>query len=317
MKPIEKLEKLKYIIAEEYKNGISGCKLETKYNIPRPMIYKKLKQLGVVSRHQSETSMIYKPIDINCFNEIDTEWKAYFLGFLYADGSLNKEERQCSLRLHKKDKHILYELSEKIYGEDKPILEYGNNYDFTISNIVMCKDLLKHGVINKKTFLIRLPKLNNKLMRHFIRGYFDGDGSVHYNSKTNPCRTCSIISNKEFILELHEYLKKYKILSKIKQHQKSSNYYINITRYDNINKLYTFLYNNATIYLTRKKEIFDEFFNYTVTKMNKLHSPIWGISYATDKNRWYSKIHGKFSGYMKAEDDVYKYLQKNWPDEYP
>lgn len=316
MKPVEKLEKLKYIISNEYKNGVSGCKLESKYNIPRPMIYKKLKQLGVTSRLQSETSIKYEPLDVNCFDVIDKEWKAYFLGFLYADGYTSKDNRQCSLRLHMKDRQILIDLNKLIYGIKKPILEYGNNSDFTISNSKMTKDLVKHGVINRKTFLIRLPNIGDKLMRHFIRGYFDGDGSVHYNSKNQPCRTCCIVSNKEFIVGLQKYLKSHKILSKIKQHQNSLNYYLIITRYDNLHKLYKLLYEESTIYLTRKKKIFDEFYQYSMEKMEKMYSPVWGISYSKDKNRWYSRIHGKFSGYMKTESEVYEYLKDSWPDEY-
>jgi len=123
---------------------------------------------------------------------------------------------------------------------------------------------MKHGCLNNKTFIITFPELREDLKRHFIRGYFDGDGSI---SDINPKKYKSderyinkyfcfnIISNKNFIEQLKNILNNLNIKCTI---QIFKNYDI-LCSYDisSTQNLKNYMYKNSKIYLKRKKDIFD------------------------------------------------------------
>lgn len=112
--------------------------------------------------------------------------------------------------------------------------------------------------------IITFPQLQEDLIPHFIRGYFDGDGFVSiYNNSTKKenCFTlksgfCS--GSKIFIEQLVSYLPtKFKTISKRKK-PNSSLYDIKLSVKDSY-KLYKYMYTNATIFLQRKKDKFDNY----------------------------------------------------------
>ena len=117
------------------------------------------------------------------FEQIDTEDKAYFLGFIYADGSViydnEKYRYKLVLKLHTKDNHILESLINYVDGEmdiwfdgQREMCEVG------FSGKKMVIDLIKLGVTPNKTFTLKYPNIDEKLEKHFLRGYFDGDGCI-------------------------------------------------------------------------------------------------------------------------------------------
>jgi hypothetical protein len=69
---------------------------------------------------------------------------------------------------------------------------------FSIYNTKIVSDLYKHGCVNNKTFKIKLPKLREDLIRHFIRGYFDGDGCISLPN-------IKILGNEDFISSLQKF----------------------------------------------------------------------------------------------------------------
>jgi len=127
------------------------------------------------------------------FEQIDNQEKAYWLGFLAADGCVDarKGKGLLSLTLAEKDKgHI--ELFRRCVNTAKPIYTYTKKYPnargtFNISctlNITsrkMVEDLIRHGVVERKTKILKPPQIWEKLIPHWVRGYFDGDGSVRWN----------------------------------------------------------------------------------------------------------------------------------------
>ena len=119
----------------------------------------------------------------NFFNVLN-EKSVYWLGFLYADGYVRmKDGKSGELKLKLKDtdkEHI-----EKFLNDiecNKPIkCGIDNKSKFclvTVYSNLLVNKLFELGCDNNKTQKIRLPKLNENLMNHFIRGYFDGDGSI-------------------------------------------------------------------------------------------------------------------------------------------
>jgi len=149
------------------------------------------------------------------FETIDTEQKAYWLGFLYADGYNSEIKRTITLGLAQTDATHLQKF-KSFLGSTAPIrivLPRRNNeqpmHVLTICSTKMSKTLARLGCMQAKTFKISFPKFIDKsLWKHFIRGYFDGDGSVgKYMSRKSTNCSISIVSNAPFLLQLKSILK--------------------------------------------------------------------------------------------------------------
>ena len=206
-------------------------------------------------------------INKSYFEKIDTEHKAYWLGFIYADGYLYKE-KYVRIELASKDKKHLEKfreclssnipIKESIHKESiirgQSIPESTSNV-FTISRKNIVQDLIKLGMPNKnKSLSDTLPKVPEEFKRHFFRGYFDGDGCICISTK-------NVIS--AHILGRTTILKK--LISNLPINQKI--YKVSTT--DKVKKaywftendlkfLYEYMYKEATIYLDRKFEKFKQ-----------------------------------------------------------
>lgn len=112
------------------------------------------------------------------FEKIDTPEKAYWLGFLAADGSCS--ERSLRLTLAKRDHSHVEKFKARLLYEG-PIRELAKKSSICISNTKLVGDLISHGVLRRKTFKLDeriLTNLDRKMKRFFILGYLDGDGCV-------------------------------------------------------------------------------------------------------------------------------------------
>jgi hypothetical protein len=110
------------------------------------------------------------------FDVIDNQDKAYWLGFFAADGYNHLSKGCIEFRLHNKDREILNKFKTSIQSNN-PIWLYKSAYcNITLYSKHLCGTLASYGLGQAKTYTLTIPKLNNELMRHFIRGYFDGDG---------------------------------------------------------------------------------------------------------------------------------------------
>ena len=210
-------------------------------------------------------------VNENYFNKINTEEKAYWLGFLYADGSVRlHKERSGILRLKLKNSdkdHIEkfnkclesnYPIKERIEIVQKNNKKYNCYCSFVnIYNTKIVKDLYNIGCVNNKTQKIRLPKLDSNVLSHFIRGYFDGDGCISKIKQGYNCYTITIVSNKCFIYDLKNFLEH---LFNINLTFKDYKNYSILSIYNRKDReiFYHYIYDNATIFLNRKKEIFDD-----------------------------------------------------------
>lgn len=199
----------------------------------------------------------------NYFDIIDTEEKAYFLGFLYADGNHFTKRNRITIGLQEKDKHILENFNKLInsnrplFLRDKEIINKSsrfkncqNQYYLIINNKHMSQSLLKLGLFNNKTFILEFPtkeQVPEYLQNHFIRGYFDGDGCVEKQGASfigtfNFCKSiCDLVKNKFNINFYIRYKGNYPI-SEAAIKSKSARIFLK------------WLYENSSIYLYRKYE---------------------------------------------------------------
>lgn len=150
------------------------------------------------------------------FDEIDTPNKAYILGFLYADGWNDVDKNVITLSLQEGDKSILDDISREI-GSNKPLRyihcehhleKYGlhtqNQYRLTVSSHIMSQALSKHGCVKDKSLILKFPILRDNLYSHFLRGYFDGDGSICKSVRNDGKKdnyTVSLVSTYDFVVD--------------------------------------------------------------------------------------------------------------------
>lgn len=217
-----------------------------------------------------------RPINKDYFNNIDTDEKAYFLGFLYADGYHLPRRNRISIQLAIKDIEILRKISFAIFSKDyvkehiskiayldgRPIgpTKYAR---LEINNKQISEDLLRLGLINAKSLICEFPRfLSQDLLFSFLRGYFDGDGCLTYSLRGGSDRkyclkfACSDV----FALQLTEFLGNYQIYPKIYKQGKIS--ILQIITKAGIQKLLELIYKNASIFLPRKYQKHLEFIDY-------------------------------------------------------
>ena len=213
-------------------------------------------------------SCLRTSINENYFEKIDNQDKAYWLGFLYADGCITDNNRLV-IHLAIKDIGHLEKFKESLSWEGD-IKCYDKSVKIAIRSNKLTNDLISHGCTPRKTFTLTFPNLDKDLIPHFIRGYFDGDGSVfisnekHWrNDKISPIIHCRFIGTKTLIENIaSEIGYPLTTVKKCKKVIISDNIYLlEIKRNPRSLMLMKFLYKDSNLYLERKKEVFDKYFN--------------------------------------------------------
>lgn len=253
---------LQYYLEHEEESTTDVAK---KFKIDRGTFYNKLKALNIPSRSKREKYSY----DRSYFNKIDTPEKAYWLGFLLADG--NNTGRTLRLRLKIDDKFILEKFNQCLKSNIPIKIEDGSGFtegrknsiaNLTISSKEICNAVSKYGIIPNKTVLNHEPMYNfnnEKLQNAFIRGIFDGDGWCYFSENS---REVGISGTKELCASIKEYLETIIKINSIELDQINSIFRIRISNKDGIIKFYhNILENENQLYLKRK---FDLVKNYAV-----------------------------------------------------
>lgn len=256
-------------IIELYKQGIGLNRLASKFKKSNHTIREIVRSAGVL-REPMKNLRGKKKYQVNeqFFSSIDTQEKAYILGFLYADGYVSTITNYFSITLSRRDINHLEKIKSCLNSNNpihKTTGRYSNNHpitekcNLTIVSSQMIKDLISIGCTSKKSLTLTFPTCISKdLIRHFIRGYFDGDGTV-YVTKTGYLQA-GFISTLEFCKDCLRHLNLSREYNIHKEQRSDKNvYYFTITG-DRVEELYNYLYKDATIFLDRKKEKFDQFY---------------------------------------------------------
>ncbi len=221
-----------------------------------------LRKLNIVARNNRDKTKIYK-FDENFFEIIDSEEKAYWLGFLYADGFINSSRkhnsRKMGISISSIDREHLVKLNESLKS-NVIIRDYktsgGYSLDTQYSRLIfssekMCSDLVDKGMFEKKSLILCFPnerQVSKALQCHFIRGYFDGDGSISISGNEYKFRICG---TKELLTSIQEILGVTNMLQKRKKDD-SNNYSIDFGGNNKVLLNLKKLYDQSHIHLDRK-----------------------------------------------------------------
>ena len=139
-------------------------------------------------------------------HQVQNELEAYLLGFLYADGYVTGEYHGryylLGIGLKAEDKDFLQWICDefnKAFNKSIKIKyqEKTNSYKWEIGNIILVSNLISLGIIPHKTYennSFVFDNVPDNLKRHFIRGYFDGDGSLYRRTFKNNTRTSTAVT---------------------------------------------------------------------------------------------------------------------------
>lgn len=259
-------------IINDYKNGLSINEIQKKYGHGDKFLKQVLTQNGIVLKSQSEWNKRYSMND-SYFKKVDTHEKAYWLGFLYADGNLSQEGVQ--LALSEKDKYHL-ETFLKCIESNHPLYKDRNSFRFFIKRYDFYEDLLKLGMTERKSLTLLPPTedvISQEFISSFILGYFDGDGSINIGTKRKTWGI-NIIGTMEICKWIRSFLSQLGIgngcLYREKRCENNKNvWYVTYgggfatkRGQKKLKPLYDFLYKKSPISLKRKKDRFEYVLSY-------------------------------------------------------
>lgn len=228
------------------------------------MVKRLLLENNIPIKSIKETNVSKYKINNNYFSKQGHN-QAYIIGFLGADGNISQKDNRIDLELFSADFEILEKIREEIELE-RPIKVYEctdgyikNKLYFHSAQIK--KDLMTYGLVPNKTYSkdYHFPhKLEKKYIIDYIRGMFDGDGSV---KKTGHSLTFQVdSSSKEVVEEIQKFLlEEYNIKTQITTNKK-----VNVLLYrlycygTEARKIYDILYTPNSLFLKRKYEKWQE-----------------------------------------------------------
>lgn len=252
---------------------ITLTKMSKREGVDRRTLSKHFKELGVIIINKQNDPKF----DEHVFDVIDTEEKAYWLGFIFADGSIRSKDKlkksaySLEISLNLSDKEHLNKLSKFFKHQNPNIVKVSNtNFKncqrcrFIVSSKHLWNTLNDFGCTPNKSLTLKFPNKSifkdSSLIRHFIRGYFDGDGCFsRYVHKTIVSPIISIIGTPEFLTSLQEHINIRSYLYQDKRHTDRTKYLI-FHKEEGI-QLINYLYNNSSIYLNRKFKLYSFFKN--------------------------------------------------------
>lgn len=268
-------EEVKEIIDLYLNQKMSSVKIGKKYNVSHKVILKVLHKNNI----EVNQKKIVRHYDLNeyYFDNIDNQDKAYILGLLYADGSNSIAKSTVAISLQEEDINIL-ESIRNIVGSSKPLeyLDYSNKHDFGYSyknqyrllffSKHMCDTLQQIGMIPNKSLKLKFPNIDKELYRHFIRGYFDGDGSLvqQIKNKNNHPVLVTITSTENFCNTVNKIIKENLNINGCITDASCKNGITKVLSISGRNvckKFLDWIYNDANLYLERKHKRYLEYYD--------------------------------------------------------
>lgn len=243
--------------------GISLTEMGKRENVDRRTLSKHFKELGIEIVNKQNRSKFNEHI----FDVIDTEEKAYWLGFIFADGYISSSPLRenvksiylFELSLGLKDQEHLEKFS-KFMEYEKPLIVDTFRCRFTLANKHLWTTLNNYGCTPNKSPTLKFPNISENLINHFIRGYFDGDGCItrHINSKTVTPRI-EVLGTMDVLKNILKYSDTEAVIEHDSRHSEET-LFLRWTKDQGV-KFINYIYSDSTIYLNRKYKLYQFFKN--------------------------------------------------------
>lgn len=300
------------LVIRDYLGGSALKHIADDYGVDSSIVKKLLISCDISLRTISEVN-ITRSFNDCYFSTIDTHQKAYWLGFIYADGCVQNRNNSkvFSITLAAIDTYHTENLKLDLESNHALINDRGNKR-FAITSTKFCEDLFSLGVWPRKSLYLNFPtedQVSKEFQNSFVLGFFDGDGSIAIATKQKKWHisiigTLDIVENINRIFVENDITPTKLILEKRKADGKlwmlmkcGSVVYTGRNTYDirpNLENIYKYLYGDRDLHcLARKKERFEKllYTRYGEDWKNIIFDPNFQLSAITQQNNldklWY------------------------------
>ena len=248
-------EQDKLEILDLYKEVRNITEIKRRTKLDRTTISNILQEFIPKEELKSQHYINRTKVKTNRFLNINDEKTSYFLGLLAADGCVDDRD---SISLGLTDECLIKEYVSFLQADVK-VHSYKNPkhpnarpiFSTKFVNREVAATLTSYGITPRKSSTL---KINFKLNFSFLRGYIDGNGNIKQESK-NSIGVTIVTASKDFMNQVVEFLHNYGITTKVYGH--NSIFMIRIGKKKQLLRLYSYLYEKATVYLERKRKKFD------------------------------------------------------------
>lgn len=251
-----KIENVPKIVRLYRDQNMSARQIAKQYMVSGDVIIRILVENGIQIRHKYKQTF-----NEFYFDNIDTRNKAYLLGFLYADGCVNKNN-VISFTIQERDKEILNMYIKELNATNQ-IAQVKGKQQVRISfcSKHMCDTLINMGCTHNKTYNLSFPDIPLEYQYDFIRGFMDGDGCISITNKNNKKYiSLSFTGAKEMMLSLKTL---FDVDNQITFYRNA--YALHVGKTSDVIRILNKIYFNAELYMTRKFNKYQEYCAY----MNK------------------------------------------------
>lgn len=241
-----------------YMQGNSLNKTANIFNITPYKLKKIFQENNIVIRSQKEQLVIEnikrtKQINHNYFEELNNI-NCYYLGFLYADGTVRKNRNEIKICLSSIDYDFLQKFKEDLQIEKNVVIRNTSNgfevCELSFSSLKIKMDISNYGIVPNKTYIENsLNKIPEEYKLAFIKGYFDGDGSFSFNKNTKQCKLVFTSHTKTILEDIKEYFGN----GNIYKDSRNETYSLEFSTLPSLNIMKNF-YELQTPCLSRKKD---------------------------------------------------------------
>ncbi len=258
----------------------------------RQFVYKKMREFKIPSRDQKTASalayrkgkvigttidedgqkhtVIYQKKDVN--EDFFSSWSnetVYVLGIIYSDGNVYQKGHYYKLSITQKEPELLNKIkflmncnAKLTFTKKRGVA--GELYSLSVQNKKIYEDLIKLGLTPNKSLTTDFPNIPQEYVRHFVRGCWDGDGSVYIGTRSGSIRASFTSGSLNFIKgmlnELEKAGLKKRTIYTLKR--KNPSYYFRFSGFSQCKDLYHYLYDDVPPeqYLERKCNVFKDYF---------------------------------------------------------
>lgn len=201
------------------------------------------------------------------FEHINTSDKAYWLGFIYADGYIYEHNSGCEIGIELKSTDALHleNFNKCLNGnfEIKTILRRESEYNgyilpereiskIRIYSTKMFKDLNKLNIVQNKTYRNEYPTICDEYFFHFVRGFLDGDGCIYINAINGSIQVKFTNANSQFLLYLQDKIYNLMHIPSYIYKESENKFNLSIHKKCDVLALLNKIYLNSTVCLDRK-----------------------------------------------------------------
>ena len=257
------------LISEYIKQPITLASICKQFNVCSPTASKILKENNIPI--YTKQQLCDPNLKIDYFSNVNSEVKAYLLGFLLADGCIHYSKQYKTHRiifeLKKDDAYVVELFKRELNTNSCIVVDKRYNSEFhscAVTNDSIATDLINMGVSIGKVNRY-LPCIASELQPHLLRGLFDGDGCMTFSKAHlygNSYRGKVNIVGFEKIIDAVAHLYDIIGISNYSIYQEKDNQlkYIDVRRFTDVQLCYHYMYDKANYYLDRKKKKFEEYF---------------------------------------------------------